>query len=110
MADDFANVYEDSPRAEAYAGLECPGTCSLAFRDLPTIVQDHVGGQQAPDMMQTWVDGHRMQLLVAGHGTPTHVLEADGGSTSRTGRTLQPLLAAMARVVSHDRACVRSHT
>jgi len=49
MADEFANVYEDSARAEAYAGLEYPGTYFLAFRDLPTILLAHVRGTRALD-------------------------------------------------------------
>jgi SAM-dependent methyltransferase len=49
MTDEFANVYEDTARAEAYAGLEHPGTYYLAFRDLPTILHQHVRGDQALD-------------------------------------------------------------
>jgi len=59
---------------------------------------------QALDTVQVPVAGHRMQLLVAGRGTPTIVLEAGSGGTSRTWRTLQPMLAALTRVVSYDRA------
>jgi hypothetical protein len=40
-----------------------------------------------------------MQLLIAGRGSPTIVLEAGSGSTSRTWRTLQPELAAIARAL-----------
>lgn len=43
------NVYEDSERAEAYAGLEFPGTYYLAFRDVPAIVSEHVSGKTALD-------------------------------------------------------------
>lgn len=49
MSDEFANVYEDAARAEAYAGLEYPGTYSLAFRDLPAILHHHVRGDRALD-------------------------------------------------------------
>jgi SAM-dependent methyltransferase len=49
MTDEFGNVYEDTARAEAYAGLEYPGTYYLAFRDLPTILHQHVRGDQALD-------------------------------------------------------------
>ena len=35
---DFANVYEDTRRAAAYANLEFPGTYYLAYRDLPDII------------------------------------------------------------------------
>jgi SAM-dependent methyltransferase len=48
-AADFPNVYEDTARAEAYAGLEYPGTYSLAFRDLPAILHEHVRGHDALD-------------------------------------------------------------
>ena len=49
MVDRFSNVYDDKARAEAYAGLEYPGTYSLAFRDLPAIISNHVKGRKALD-------------------------------------------------------------
>jgi len=45
----FSNVYDDGERAEAYSGLEFPGTYYLAFRDLPEIIARHVGGGMAVD-------------------------------------------------------------
>lgn len=49
MPAEFANVYEDPTRAEAYAGLEFPGTYYLAFRDLPAILREHIRGPCALD-------------------------------------------------------------
>jgi len=49
MLDEFANVYADTARAEAYARLEYPGTYHLAFRDLPGILTKHVVGKAALD-------------------------------------------------------------
>jgi ubiquinone/menaquinone biosynthesis C-methylase UbiE len=46
---EFANVYEDSQRAQAYANLEFPGTYYLAYRDLPVIIGDHALGKKAID-------------------------------------------------------------
>ena len=46
---EFANVYEDAKRAEAYAKLEFPGTYYLAYRDLPEIIFKHVKGRKAMD-------------------------------------------------------------
>jgi len=46
---DFANTYADEARAEAYAGLEFPGTYYLAFRDIPAITAAHVTGTAALD-------------------------------------------------------------
>jgi SAM-dependent methyltransferase len=46
---EFANVYEDAKRAEAYAKLEFPGTYYLAYRDLPEIIFKHVKGRRAID-------------------------------------------------------------
>ena len=43
------NSYEDAARASAYAKLEFPGTYSLAFRDLPRILSEHVTGRRALD-------------------------------------------------------------
>ena len=43
------NVYADPTRAEAYAGLDFPGTYSLAFRDLPPLLEKHVAGRTALD-------------------------------------------------------------
>jgi SAM-dependent methyltransferase len=43
------NAYEDAARAEAYARLGFPGTYYLAFRDLPTILAEHVAGRRALD-------------------------------------------------------------
>lgn len=47
--DRFTNTYEDTDRAAAYATLEYPGTYYLAFRDLPTIISEHVSGTRALD-------------------------------------------------------------
>lgn len=49
MDTNFSNVYEDTQRAEAYAGLEFPGTYYLAYRDLPEIINKHVQGKKALD-------------------------------------------------------------
>jgi SAM-dependent methyltransferase len=46
---EFANVYEDAKRAQAYAKLEFPGTYYLAYRDLPQIIFEHVKGRKAID-------------------------------------------------------------
>lgn len=45
----FSNVYNDGLRAEAYSTLDFPGTYSLAFRDLPSIIAKHVTGRRALD-------------------------------------------------------------
>lgn len=49
MGDEFSNVYEDQARAAAYARLEFPATYYLAFRDLPTLIREHVSGTKALD-------------------------------------------------------------
>ncbi|MFW9933737.1 MAG: class I SAM-dependent methyltransferase [Candidatus Thorarchaeota archaeon] len=46
---EFSNVYEDDKRAEAYSKMEFPGTYYLAYRDLPTIISQHVQGRTALD-------------------------------------------------------------
>jgi SAM-dependent methyltransferase len=46
---EFYNVYEDAKRAESYAKLEFPATYYLAYRDLPTIIAEHVRGKIALD-------------------------------------------------------------
>jgi ubiquinone/menaquinone biosynthesis C-methylase UbiE len=43
------NCYEDANRASAYATLEFANTYSLAFRDLPKILTEHVTGTRALD-------------------------------------------------------------
>ena len=45
----YSNVYEDDERAQAYATLAFPGTYYLAYRDLPALVAEHVGGRRALD-------------------------------------------------------------
>jgi SAM-dependent methyltransferase len=45
----FANCYEDSARAEAYATLEFKNTYHLAFRDIPAILAEHVRGRKGVD-------------------------------------------------------------
>ena len=45
----FENVYTDEERARAYATLQFPGTYSLAFRDLPTLIRRHNRGLRALD-------------------------------------------------------------
>lgn len=49
MTNAFTNVYDDAQRASAYGTLEFPGTYSLAFRDLPALITEHVHGRQALD-------------------------------------------------------------
>ncbi|OGO14663.1 MAG: hypothetical protein A2Z02_04640 [Chloroflexi bacterium RBG_16_48_7] len=46
---EFANVYEDAQRAQAYANLEFPGTYYLAYRDLPVIINENVKGKKVID-------------------------------------------------------------
>jgi len=43
------NCYEDADRANAYATLEFANTYYLAFRDLPRVLTEHVGGTRALD-------------------------------------------------------------
>jgi len=45
----FRNVYDDPLRADAYASLELVNTYYLAYRDLPTILTEHVRGTKALD-------------------------------------------------------------
>jgi trans-aconitate methyltransferase len=45
----FRNVYEDAKRADSYSRLEFPGTYYLAYRDLPAILSEQVGGRRAVD-------------------------------------------------------------
>src|SRR5579871_6309069 len=45
----FANCYDDSARADAYARLEFPNTYYLAYRDLAAIIGRHVDGRRALD-------------------------------------------------------------
>jgi SAM-dependent methyltransferase len=49
MTYEFANVYDDKARADAYAKLDFPGTYYLAYRDLPLIIKKHVTGTRALD-------------------------------------------------------------
>ena len=49
MSDELQNVYADATRAEAYSGLEFPGTYFLAFRDLPGLIARHARGRRALD-------------------------------------------------------------
>jgi SAM-dependent methyltransferase len=44
-----SNVYDDPERAAAYATLEFPGTYYLVYRDLPSIINEHVSGREALD-------------------------------------------------------------
>jgi SAM-dependent methyltransferase len=45
----FSNAYNDNERARAYATLGFSGTYHLAFRDLPTLLAEHVRGRVALD-------------------------------------------------------------
>jgi len=49
MTDEFSNVYDDGTRAESYDKLEFPGTYSLAYRDLPALIERRVRGRKALD-------------------------------------------------------------
>ncbi len=46
---DFINCDEDASRAGAYATLEFANTYYLAYRDLPSIISEHVEGTKALD-------------------------------------------------------------
>jgi SAM-dependent methyltransferase len=46
---EFRNTYEDPRRAAAYSELELGGTYYLAFRDLPSLLCDHISGRRAVD-------------------------------------------------------------
>jgi ubiquinone/menaquinone biosynthesis C-methylase UbiE len=46
----FANCYEDSARADAYATLEFKNTYHLAYRDIPAILAAHVSGRKSLDL------------------------------------------------------------
>lgn len=45
----FSNAYEDARRAAAYDQLGFPGTYSLAYRDIPRLIREHVRGRRAVD-------------------------------------------------------------
>lgn len=45
----FSNAYDDDVRAQEYAKLGFDGTYYLAFRDLPTLIAEHVQGRVALD-------------------------------------------------------------
>ncbi len=45
----FTNTYDDPERAASYATLDYPGTYSLAFRDLPELIEGQVDGGRALD-------------------------------------------------------------
>lgn len=47
----LANAYQDARRARAYARLEFPATYYLAFRDLPALLAEHVGGADGTDAL-----------------------------------------------------------
>lgn len=49
MNQEFSNVYNDKAGAEVYDRLEFPGTYYLAYRDLPSIIGNHVQGRKALD-------------------------------------------------------------
>ncbi len=49
MKDEFSNVYDDAARAASYDKLEFPGSYYLAYRDLPEIIAERVGGERALD-------------------------------------------------------------
>jgi hypothetical protein len=49
MAMDFRNTYEEPERASAYDELRFGGTYHLAFRDLPSLLSEHVEGKDALD-------------------------------------------------------------
>lgn len=45
----FVNCYEDVNRSDAYSTLEFANTYHLAYRDLPSIIAEHVSGRKALD-------------------------------------------------------------
>jgi trans-aconitate methyltransferase len=49
VEDGFLNSYADDARADSYATLQFPGTYSLAFRDLPWLIEKHASGKTAVD-------------------------------------------------------------
>lgn len=57
---------------------------------------------QRPSFVE--VNGHKVHVVIEGHGTPAIVLEAGSASNSASWRFVQPRLAAFSTVVSYDRA------
>lgn len=49
MTTEFSNIYNDHTRASAYDTLTFPGTYALAYRDIPTIIGEHIHGRKALD-------------------------------------------------------------
>ena len=45
----FTNCYDDAARADAYSRLEFANTYYLAFRDLASLIREHVAGTKALD-------------------------------------------------------------
>jgi SAM-dependent methyltransferase len=82
MKTTHTNLYDDQTRADAYAGLEFPGTYYLAFRDLPAILAEHARGKRALD-------------FGCGAGRSTRFLQAQGFSV--TGVDISPQMIAHAR-------------
>jgi len=79
---DFANAYQDATRAAAYGRMEFPGTYSLAFRDIPRLIREHVRGGHALD-------------FGCGTGRSTRFLKALGFET--TGIDIAEEMVALAR-------------
>lgn len=76
----------------------------LAFLCASLMLGSRSAPAQALDTLAARVDGRRVHMVASGAGSPTIVLEAGFGSTSRTWRALQQELAASHRVVAYDRA------
>jgi len=79
---EFANAYQDAHRAAAYDQLEFPGTYSLAFREIPRLVREHVLGSRALD-------------FGCGTGRSTRFLKSLGFET--TGIDIAEEMVALAR-------------
>lgn len=108
----MSNVYEDAQRAQAYATLAFPGTYHLAYRDLPALIAEHVGGRRALDFgcgagrstrflgklgfEATGVDVSRSMVEMATRLDPdgTYVLIDDGDFAAFASESFDLVLAA----------------
>ena len=76
----------------------------FALLSASLILSSRSSQAQALDTLAARVGGRQIHMVASGSGSPTIVLEAGFGSTSRTWRALQQELAATHRVVAYDRA------
>jgi len=86
------------------ATLVAPACAATGARTRPATIDRSLDVYARPARLVRLPDGRRLNLLCAGKGSPTVLLESGLGDSMLDWRLVQPAIARMTRVCAYDRA------